>query len=348
MIRIENLSIDLDAFHLREVNLTIGDGEYMVLLGPTGVGKTVLVECVVGIHQPRAGRILVDDRDVTGLYPEERNIGYVPQDYMLFPNMTVVENLAYGLRARKRSSAEIEQKTESMMRLLDIEYLRSRLPLNLSGGERQRVALGRALITEPRILLLDEPLSALDENMRSDLGAELRRVHEKIGGTFLHVCHSLDEAASVGDRWAVMYDGTVAQVGTMNEILAHPVSESLARFTGTRNVLHGRAEPNGNRSVVSLTEGLRLHASRRADGDVVVAIRPEHIRILEAGTLSTHNVLSGQVVRLTSRVTNHELEVDVGVLLIVSCDWTREKNAFQVGRKIQLEVPADAVHLIPA
>jgi len=180
MIQIQNLSIDLGEFHLRDIDLRIKQGEYMALLGPTGAGKTVLVECIVGIYHPRQGDMLIDGVDVARLYPEERNVGYVPQDYALFPNMTVAQNLAYGLKARKRPTAEIKDKVEAMMKLLGISHLDYRLPLNLSGGEKQRVALGRALITNPRILLLDEPLSALDENLRSELAAE----------------HSLDAAPS--------------------------------------------------------------------------------------------------------------------------------------------------------
>jgi molybdate/tungstate transport system ATP-binding protein len=166
VIRIEDLGIKLGRFRLQGINLAIDENEYMVLLGPTGAGKTVLVECILGIQRPQTGRIVIGGKDVTALYPEERNIGYVPQDYMLFPNMTVEKNFAYGLKARNRPMEEIERDTRAMMALLGIEHLRTRLPLKLSGGERQRVALGRALITEPKILLLDEPLSALDENLR--------------------------------------------------------------------------------------------------------------------------------------------------------------------------------------
>jgi len=232
------------------------------------------------------------------------------------------------------------------MELLGIRHLHSRLPLNLSGGERQRVALGRALITKPRILLLDEPLSALDENMRYELGAELRGVHDRIGGTFLHVCHNLEEAASVGDRWAIMHDGSMAQVGTPDDILAHPVSEFVARFTRTRNVFPGRAEPNGDRSIVTVCEQVRLHAATRTSGEVAVAIRPERIRILGANEVPTHNGLSGRVVRQTSGAVSHELEVDVGVLLVVSLSQMHGADAFEVGQTVQLHIPDDAVHLM--
>jgi ABC-type Fe3+/spermidine/putrescine transport system ATPase subunit len=280
LIRIENLSIQLGRFRLHEIDLTINEGEYLVLLGPTGAGKSVLIECILGILRPQAGRIVVRGQDVTALYPEERNIGYVPQDYMLFPNMTVERNLVYGLKARRLTPEEITQRAEAMLELLDIGHLRARLPLNLSGGERQRVALGRALITEPEILLLDEPLSALDANLRFELGSELRRVHAKAGGTFLHVCHDFEEAISVGDRWAVMHDGRIVQAGTPETILEHPKSKFVARFTRTRNIFRGCAGRNGDRTEVLLNDRLRLQAEQDAAGDVSVAIRPERVRIL--------------------------------------------------------------------
>ena len=214
----------------------------MVLLGPTGAGKTVLVECVVGLHEPSVGSIFVGDRNVVGLYPEERHVGYVPQDYALFPNMTVKKNLAYGLEARGMEPAEIEERTSRMMAMLGIEHLHYRYPLNLSGGEKQRVALGRALVTEPEILLLDEPLSALDENLRSELAAELRQIQRESGAIFLHVCHSFEEASDLADRIAIMKDGRIAQVGTIDEVLTQPTNLFVARFARTRNFMEGNAE----------------------------------------------------------------------------------------------------------
>ena len=280
MILIEDLSIDLGTFHLRRVNLTIEEGEYVVLLGPTGAGKTVLIECVVGIHRPKCGRVVIDGEDVTSLYPEERTVGYVPQDYALFPNMTVFKNLAYGLRARNRPAAEIEEKVKEMMRLLGISHLHHRLPLKLSGGEKQRVALGRALITQPRVLLLDEPLAALDENLRSELAAELRGIQRTLGGTFLHVCHNFEEAADVADRIVLINDGRIIQIGTIEDILRHPVNLFVARFTRTRNLLTGTAQRDGSGCRVTLADGLTLASSSGPfEGPVTVAVRPEDIEL---------------------------------------------------------------------
>jgi molybdate/tungstate transport system ATP-binding protein len=317
VIQIENLSLDLGEFHLREINLTIEDGEYMVLLGPTGAGKTVLVECLVGIHRPRAGRILIDGQDITGLYPEERNVGYVPQDYALFPNMTVAENLAYGLKARRRPKAEIAETVEAMMDLLGIDHLRRRLPLHLSGGEKQRCALGRALVTRPRILLLDEPLAALDENFRSELAAEIRQLQRTFGGTFLHVCHSLEETVDVADRVGVLHEGCLVQVGTVEQLLSRPADLFVARFTRTRNFLDGFAERSSSGCRIRLANGLMIESDDgNVEGAVTVAIRPEDIEILRDGSRTARDCLRAAVVAVRERPTHAEIELDLGARLV--------------------------------
>ena len=162
MLCIERLSIRLGEFDLRDISLEVREGEYFVLLGPTGTGKTVLVECIAGLHRPKSGRIFLNGRDITDLPPEERGIAYVPQDYALFPNLTAFENIAFGLRVRKFPEAMVRQKVQELAEWLGITYLLHRLPLTLSGGEKQRVALARALAVEPKVLLLDEPLAAVD------------------------------------------------------------------------------------------------------------------------------------------------------------------------------------------
>lgn len=343
MIQIENLSVDLGAFHLQEINLTVEDGEYVVLLGPTGAGKTVLVECLVGIHRPQAGRILIDGQDVTGLYPEERNVGYVPQDYALFPNMTVAENLAYGLKARRRPKAEIAATVEAMMDLLGIGHLRHRLPLNLSGGEKQRSALGRALVTRPRILLLDEPLAALDENFRSEIAAEIRRIQRTLGGTFLHVCHSLEETADVADRVALLHEGHLVQVGTIEQLLSRPADVFVAQFTRTRNFLDGFAERTSSGCGIRLANGLTLVSNEgNVEGAVTVAIRPEDIEILRNGDpLLSSECLRAAVVDVRDRPTHAEIELDAGVPLVAYA--RRGGGAPRVGEIVFARVPPRAV-----
>jgi len=348
MIRIEDLSIDLGAFHLRNVDLQVREGEYMVLLGPTGAGKTVVVECIVGIHEPRAGRILVDGRDLGGLYPEERNVGFVPQDYCLFPNMTVQQNLAYGLAARRLPAEMTRERVRAMMELLGISHLHYRLPLHLSGGEKQRAALGRALVTEPRILLLDEPLAALDEDLRAELAAELRRVQRQVNGTFLHVCHSFEETSQVADRVAIMKDGTIAQVGAIEEILAHPASLFVAQFTRTRNFFDGAAERVGDGCRVRVTDELTLTSDFGAsEGAVTAAVRPEDIEIIGNGDAPDATGVKATVTHVRFRPTHTEIGLDVGVPLVAYDRWSRRDSAFRIGDAVAIRIPPRAVKVFP-
>lgn len=199
MIRLENIGWQVGAFHLRGVNLTVPAGRYAVLMGQTGCGKTTLLEILCGLRPPESGRVLLGDCDVTREPPGARGIGYVPQDGAMFPTMTVREQIGFALRIRHRPADEIEQRVNELAEHLGVAHLLDRLPQHLSGGERQRVALGRALAAKPKVLLLDEPLSALDEELRDGLSALLKRVQRELSVTALHVTHSREEAAQLAD-----------------------------------------------------------------------------------------------------------------------------------------------------
>jgi molybdate/tungstate transport system ATP-binding protein len=349
VIEIQNLSIDLGEFHLRHVDLVVQDGEYVVLLGPTGAGKTVLLECLVGLHRRHAGRILIDGVDVSRHFPEERNVGYVPQDYALFPNLTVEQNLAYGLRARRAPKPLRVEKVNAMLARLGLTALARRYPEKLRGGEQQRAALGRALLTDPHVLLLDEPLCALDEGTRTGLAAELRAIQRSVHGAFLHVCHNLEEALEVADRIAIMSEGSRVQVGTPSEILHRPASRFVATFTRTRNVLPGSATPVNGGSLIQLDDGPRLRAAASMNGRVVVAVRPESITLAnEATAEQTDNELHGTIVRCTARLSHLELEVDVGRPLIVYLGHGEAATRPLVGAEVRLRIAPETVHLFPA
>jgi len=348
MIEAKNISIDLGEFHLRNINLAINDGEYMVLLGPTGAGKTVLIECLIGIHRPATGRMIVRGTDVTGLYPEERNIGYVPQDYALFPNMTVKKNIAYGLHARKCPRDEVEAEARTMMKLLGIAHLHHRLPVHLSGGEQQRTALARALVTRPRILLLDEPLSALDENLSGELAAELRRIQRNVGGTFLHVCHSFEEASEVADRVAIMNQGTIAQVGTIDQVLSRPASLFVAQFTRTQNFCGGIAHETNTGCRIDLGEGLTIDSTYgRFRGPVTAAVRPEDIEILNGTPALGPEVLRGRVESMRRKATYTEVRLAASLPLIVYHPHQPGKAAPAPGDQIAVRLPPQAVKVFP-
>ena len=237
MIRVENLCLSVGAFALRRVCLDVGPGEYFVLLGPTGSGKTLLLECLCGLYRLDSGRVVIAGRDVTTAESRHRQIGYLPQDYALFPHLTVRENIAFGLRRAGAARRQLRQQVEQLMEELGLTHLADRRPRGLSGGEKQRVALARALAVRPQVLLLDEPVSALDESTRDDICRLLRKLNRQTGATVLHVCHNFGEMMSVADRAAVIANGRIIQVGTPSEILRRPANLTVAQFVQPGNLL---------------------------------------------------------------------------------------------------------------
>ncbi|MEA3226427.1 MAG: ABC transporter ATP-binding protein [Planctomycetota bacterium] len=226
MIRTEEIVFNVGEFELERLSIEIGGGEYFILLGPPGSGKTILLECLCGLKKLTSGRIYIDGRDVTHLEPRLRGIGYVPQDYALFPHLTAEQNIAFGLRVRGRTQEKVAETAD----MLGIRQLLSRSIAGLSGGEKQRVALARALVLQPKILLLDEPVSALDEVTRQEVCMQLLAIQRKLGLTTIHVSHNLEEAFSVADRAAILHQGVLQQVGPMDELLCEPSSEFVAHF----------------------------------------------------------------------------------------------------------------------
>ena len=277
MISIKNLKVDLGSFLLRNINLDIKQGEYFIILGPTGAGKTVLLEAIAGLYPVLDGEIWIDGREITRLNSEKRGIGIVYQDQALFPHLSIEENIAFGLRMKKYPKQEIRAKIDDMAEVVGISHLLKRSPVTLSGGEKQRVALARALITEPKVLLLDEPLSALDPETRERMQGELRETHRRVKVTTIHVTHDFEEAIALGHRVAVLNDGRIAQVGTPEEILRHPSSEFVARFALSRNIFTGWAEDG----FVDIG-GVKLRAITELKGEVRLSLRPEDILISKA------------------------------------------------------------------
>ncbi len=239
MIAVEKLCLRAGEFRLREVSFRIERGEYFILLGPTGCGKTLLVEAICGLNTPEGGQIHVDGADVTHTDPAQRRIGYVPQDYALLPFKTVAQNIAFGLEAHGLDKASIRERVDAIFEMLDIGHLRGRFPARLSGGERQRVALGRALAIKPDVMVLDEPLSALDEGTCRDLMARLKELHAQLNTTFIHICHRVEEALTLGDTLAIMRDGRLEQTGTPDEVFSQPRSLFVADFLQLPNLMKG-------------------------------------------------------------------------------------------------------------
>ena len=232
MIELVKLGVRFDEFALREVSLRIGKGEYWVILGPSGCGKTVLMQTIAGFFSPDQGRIVVEGSDVTALPPERRRMGLVFQQAALFPHKTVRENIAYGLRARRAPPEEVRRTVGELVERLGLGPILGRPVPTLSGGEAQRVAVARALAIRPDLLLLDEPMSALDHNTRLELQSEMARIHKELGLTTLHVTHSREEAAALGDHVAIMLGGCIVQRGASADVMARPRCPFVARFLG--------------------------------------------------------------------------------------------------------------------
>jgi ABC-type Fe3+/spermidine/putrescine transport system ATPase subunit len=282
MIEVKGLSLRLGEFHLQDINLSIADHEYFVILGPTGAGKTVLMECLAGIHRPKTGEIWRDGADITRLAPEERGIGYVPQDYVLFPFLDVAANITFGLTRSKRPRDGVKERLERLAELTGITHLLRRDTRSLSGGEKQRVALARALAPSPRVLLLDEPLGALDQRTAKSLRLELRRVHRELKLTTVHITHDLMEALEMADRVAVVREGRVEQVAPPEDMLFSPQSEGVADFIGAPNILDCDYCRDLGQGIIEVGCGaLKLTVPHEGSPVRKVAILPRHIYISE-------------------------------------------------------------------
>lgn len=282
---------------LRDVSLQVQPGEFFAFLGPSGCGKTTLLRLIAGFAQARGGRILIGERDVTGLRPWQRDVGLVFQNYALWPHMTVAENVAFGLEERRLPSAEIKKRVGEMLELVGLNALGDRRPSQLSGGQQQRVALARTLAVRPRVLLLDEPLSNLDAKMRVQVRRELRDLQRSLGITAIFVTHDQEEANTVCDRIAVMNAGVVQQVATPMDLFAHPANLFVANFLGTANMPEGRVDG----AVYRMAGGQTLPVPDGTRADARLVLRPQDI-LLVAGDAAP----AAGSVRLSGRVTDRE------------------------------------------
>jgi iron(III) transport system ATP-binding protein len=265
---------------VQNLNLEVLAGELLTLLGPSGCGKTTILRCIAGFITPDEGKIELGKDDFTGVPPERRNIGFVFQNYALWPHMTVYQNLAFGLQLRKVPKGEIRQRVKETLALVRLSGLEDRYPRQLSGGQQQRVALARALIIQPRVLLLDEPLSNLDAKLREEMRFEIRELQRKLSITAIYVTHDQSEALALSDRIAVLNDGRLMQLGSPDEIYAWPANRFVASFIGLSSFVEAvvkRAE--GSRVILETDDGLEVWIARQEllpGQKVVLAVRPEH------------------------------------------------------------------------
>ena len=346
MISLSNICKDLGEFVLRDVSLEIEQGEYFMILGPTGSGKTILLETIAGVYRPDSGRILLNGVDVTFLPPRERNVGMVYQDYMLFPHLTVEQNIAFGLRFMKTAPADGKGSVRRLAELLGVDALLHRYPGTLSGGEQQRTAIARALIVEPDVLLLDEPLSALDARTREKLRDELLRLHRLTRTTIVHVTHGFDEAFLLGSRMAIMNQGRVEQVGEPTEVFRRPGSRFAAEFLGMGNLFKGDSVVENGISRVRIEE-TELVSAVHLPGRVHASVRPEHILLsLAPFESSARNAFSGPIRRILDNGTTLQVTVDIGVPMTAALTRRSfEDMALTEGKTVHLTFKAADVHL---
>jgi molybdopterin-binding protein len=347
MIEVKALFVDLGDFVLKDITLNIEEGEYFIILGPTGAGKTVLLESIAGLYPIKSGGIWLRGKEVTKVEPEKRKISIVYQDHVLFPHLSVRDNLLFGLKMNNTTSEEQQDRLKWIAELLGISNLLHRRPDTLSGGEKQKVALGRVIVTQPELLLVDEPLSALDPETRESVQQELRQLHKALGITILHVTHDFEEAISLGNRIAVIGEGHLMQVGAPEQIFRHPNSEFVARFAMTRNIFLGKAERKPSGDTTFQVNGTEFIIAADVVGTYHASIRPEDIIIsTEPIHSSARNCLVGTITRVLDKGST--LYVTVSIPPELSCLVTRhsfQELELSEGKRVYITFKATSIHL---
>lgn len=333
---IPNLSID------------VKKGEFFTLLGPSGCGKTTLLRMVAGFNSIEGGEIKFDDLVVNNIKPNKRNIGMVFQNYAIFPHLSVKKNIAFGLENRNVAKSEIEQRVDEILKIVQIEQYKDRLPENLSGGQQQRVALARAIVINPDVLLMDEPLSNLDAKLRIDLRNAIRKIQKKVGITTLYVTHDQEEAMAVSDRIAVMKEGVIQHAGTPQNIYHRPANLFVSTFIGRSNILEGRLKVAAGKTVLTINKdfdiqlsNLNLEHLEEGVSQVKVSIRPEEFTVSE-----TDEGLKGKILRSTflGLNTNYFIEIEGGDTVEVVQE-SKLDNILQEGDLVYLKPNKEKINV---
>ena len=322
---------------LKDINLYIRDGEFLTLLGPSGCGKTTMLRLIAGFTLPDNGQILVDGKDISGVPPYRRQVNTVFQKYALFPHLNVFDNIAFGLKIQKLPKDEIESRVNEMMELVNLAGYGSRYIDQLSGGQQQRVAIARALVNRPRVLLLDEPLGALDLKLRKEMQLELKRLQREMNITFIYVTHDQEEALTMSDTVVVMNGGKVQQIGTPEDIYNEPKNAFVADFIGESNILDGTMKAD-YRAYFSGREFKCLDAGFGVNEPVDIVVRPEDVDIVKKG----EGMLDGIVTSVTFRGVHFEIIVDIG-----GFKWMiQTTDEHKPGEEVGLFIEPDAIHVM--
>lgn len=297
---------------LKGIGLQVERGEFITLLGSSGCGKTTTLRIIAGLEAPDQGRVLLEGKDMTDVEPNKRDVNTVFQSYALFPHMNVEQNVGYALKLRKRPKGEIKEEVKKMLELVQLSGFEKRKPAELSGGQKQRVAIARSLINRPKILLLDEPLGALDLQLRRQMQLELKRLQKQVELTFIYITHDQEEALNMSDRIAVMHDGRFEQVGTPAEVYDRPRTSFVARFVGTANIVEGRVAENRNGTLMVHAAGGEVPAlccgcGKKAGDGVTLAVRSEHVEFCTEGGLPAtvkEKTFAGGMLRIALALEN--------------------------------------------
>jgi ABC-type sugar transport system ATPase subunit len=349
MLRVEGLVRRAGRFTLAIESFEIPDRAYYVLVGPSGAGKTMLLETVAGLHNPDAGRIIVGGRDVTDAPPKDRHIGFVYQHYWLFPHLSVRDNILFGLRYERRDTRSDDEIVAELSSIMHIERLLDRSTETLSGGERQRVAVARALAIRPDVLFLDEPLGTLDPLTREAVASELKAWHKKFGTTTVHVTHDHGEARMLADGVAVISGGRLAQAGPIDEVFDRPVTREMARFLGCENILDGAVVSTNGQSCTVEVGGSRFSAPAREAGPAIACIRPEHITLAQGnGVTNDDNRLRGRLTDVADRgaVIRAVVDAEGTRFVLHATKASLRGSGVNVGDDVDFEFATDSVHLL--
>lgn len=328
IVKLENFSKSYgEKTIIKNIDLEVYENEFLTLLGSSGCGKTTILRSISGLDYPTSGKIYIDGEDVTNLEPPKRQVNTIFQNYALFPLMTIKENIAFGLKMKKVPEVEIEKRVKEMLKLVHLEGYENRKPKELSGGEQQRVSIVRGLINNPKVLLLDEPLSALDLKLRKKMQIELKQLQKKFGITFIYVTHDQEEALSMSDRIVVIKDGKIEQIGTPTEVYESPNSLYVADFLGEANIFKGEViSKEGTKCTVRTPENqdLKIYAKGNEIGDKLnIVIRPENVKISK--TAQKNNCLEGAVDNLIYDGAFTKIYIKVGKKIIKSVYYGNDK-----------------------
>jgi molybdate/tungstate transport system ATP-binding protein len=348
MLELKNISLSNPGFSLNNISFKVNKGEYFILLGMSGAGKSMLLEMIAGLTNPDSGEILLNGKNIERSKPYEREVGLVFQDHAIFPHLTVGANIGYALKRQALSHTQKQEEIKSIANRIHIGQLLNRLPSTLSGGELQRVALARTLVQKPQVLLLDEPLAAIDTKLKSEIRSLLRQLNRE-GQTIIHVTHDFDEAISLANRIAIIHEGLIIQTGTPEEVFGNPRSEFVAHFVGIRNFFKATLTETETGCIAELAKGLRIVSTQKSgSGNGYLMIRGEDLTLsVENYESSARNNFMGKIIEVSGSRTGMDVIVDVGVQVHVSVSKESvQKLGLTEGIKIWLHFKASAMNVI--